>query len=42
MVNAMAPKAPTGASFMIMLMMPKITWEKLSIILKTNFPFSPI
>ncbi|MNV69922.1 hypothetical protein D3C71_1628560 [compost metagenome] len=41
MVNAIAPKAPSGARRMIMLMMPKITREKLSITLKINWPFSP-
>ncbi|CNU72017.1 Uncharacterised protein [Salmonella enterica subsp. enterica serovar Bovismorbificans] len=41
MVKAIAPNAPIGARRMIILMMPKMTCEKLSITLKMSWPLLP-
>src|SRR5471030_41022 len=41
MVNAMAPRAPSGASFMIMLMMLNITCAKRSMKSRIGLPYEP-
>ncbi|MNQ45018.1 hypothetical protein D3C85_587930 [compost metagenome] len=42
MVKAMAPKAPSGASFMITPMMPNITWAMPSMNSSTGLPSLPM
>ena len=41
MVKAIAPKAPSGATFMMMPTMPNRTCESLSISSNTGLPFAP-
>ena len=41
-VKAIAPKAPSGASFITLLTMPNSTWDTCSTKSNTGLPFSPI